>query len=86
MSFFDSWQFRSSYPSFAPGDRITVYATGYNRETDRLLARVGDTVLTVTGGTADDVDRKLTVDVKSFNDSNHTGEAELINAVDEGGF
>lgn len=86
MSFLKSWQFRSSRPDFEEGETIELYATGFEPESKNLLARVGDSLLRVNGGTEDMVDRKLKVKVTEFDKSDSRGEAELLEAFESSEF
>ncbi|WP_338729289.1 hypothetical protein [Haladaptatus sp. DJG-WS-42] len=68
--------FRTSTPSFDPGDEFSVFITGFNHS--GAVARVGDTMLYVDGATQAHVDQKVTVRVTAFDESTHEGEAELL--------
>jgi hypothetical protein len=75
------WSFRSSTPTFEPGDEISVFLTGVRG--DDVVARVGDSTLAVDGAAPGDVDRKAQVRVTEFDDNDHDGRAELLELVGE---
>jgi hypothetical protein len=78
MGFFDSWQFRTSRPSFGEGDHVELYASGFDESNNSLFAQVGDTRIDITNGEKDLVDRRIKVEIKSFDASSSTGKAELL--------
>ena len=68
--------FRTSKPTYSPGDELTVIVT--SRDGEDALVRIGDTVLRLPGA-ADDVtvDEEARIRVTAFDADNATGEAEL---------
>ncbi|MFC6733130.1 hypothetical protein [Haladaptatus sp. DYSN1] len=78
MSFLSNL-FRTSTPSFEPGQEFSVFITGY--DTDGAVARVGDTHLFVDGATEAHVDEKVRVRVLEFDDDAFEGKAELLNGA-----
>lgn len=81
MTVFEGWQFRTSNPTFEAGEEVELYATGYDPDRGALIARVGDTVIRIPEGSADDVDRRLRLRVSEF--SGDTGQAELLGVSEE---
>ena len=77
-SFFTGWHFRSSTPSFSPGQQIEAYLTGYNEQNQCGEARIGDTILRVPGTRPDQVDQLLTLQITQFDPTSNTGEAEAV--------
>ena len=75
MSLFKTWTFRSGRPEFHPGDRITVYLTAFDAESGRAEARIGDSVLDVSGARADQVDTLVELRVESFSADSSRGSA-----------
>lgn len=76
-AFFAGAEFRTSKPTYSPGDELTAIVTG--RDGEDALIRIGDTVLRLPGA-ADDVtvDEEARVRVTAFDDDSATGEAELV--------
>ncbi|QKK03539.1 MAG: hypothetical protein HND55_13230 [Pseudomonadota bacterium] len=74
---FANWRFRTSTPSFEPGDLVEVYLTAFDASTGEGEARIGDSVLKVSGATADQVDRLVTLRVASFDPQGARGTAAM---------
>ena len=83
-SFLAGVGFRSATPSFEPGEEVTVIVTG--RDGDAALARVGDTVLRVTGAPASAHHAKVRAEITAFDGSSARGEAEFLDVVGESAF
>jgi hypothetical protein len=83
-SFFAGAGFRTNTPAFESGEEITAFVTGVEDGTP--IARVGDTKLRVSGAPRDAVDTLVRLRVDSFDDGNHTGEAEYLETVGESAF
>jgi hypothetical protein len=77
VSLFENWRFRSSTPAFAPGENIRAYLTGFDPATGEGMVRIGDTVLTVTGASAAQLDQLVDLRVESFDAQHATGRATL---------
>ena len=77
MSLFENWRFRTSQPGFTPGEEIRAYLTGFDPDTGEGTARIGDTVLTVEGASAAQVDQLVELRVESFDVASATGRAAL---------
>lgn len=75
-AFFAGVGFRTSTPTYSPGDELTAIVT--DRDGEDALVRIGDTVLRLPGA-ADDVtvDEETRIRVTAFDDESATGEAEL---------
>jgi hypothetical protein len=80
-SFFTGWQFRSSTPSFGPGEEIEAYITGYDEARQRGEARIGDTIISVRGVEPAAVDQLVTLKILRFDPASNYGEAELVPAT-----
>jgi hypothetical protein len=78
------WSFRTNTPSFSEGDEISVFVTGV--EGGDPIARIGDSKLRVSSGSAALVDKRVLLRVTSFDDDSHTGEAEYLETVGESAF
>ena len=80
MSRFDAftagWSFRTTTPSFEAGEEITAFVTGY--EDGAGVARIGDTVLTLTDAAPELVDTQVDLRIEEFDDSDHTGRATVL--------
>ena len=80
MSRFDAftagWSFRTTTPSFEPGEEITAFVTGY--ENGSGVARIGDTVLTLTDAAPELVDTQIQLRIEEFDESDHTGRATVL--------
>lgn len=74
---FANWRFRTSTPSFEPGQQLEVYLTGFDESAGRGQARIGDTILEVDGARADQVDSLVHVKVESFDERAHRGSARV---------
>lgn len=73
---FSTWTFRSARPEFAPGEEITVYLTEYDQATGTGRARVGDSVLEISGlSSAARVDELVDLRVESFDPDSSRGRA-----------
>lgn len=77
-SMFQGMRLRTATPEFEVDGTINVNVTGFDEERGVGIARVGDTILTIDGATAEDVDRQYSVRVTEFDTDDHTGHAELI--------
>lgn len=75
---FANWRFRTSTPSFEPGQRIEVYLTAFDAGTGQAEARVGDSILEVSGATADQLDSLVELTVESFDRQTHRGNARKV--------
>ena len=75
-SFLTGWQFRTATPAFEPGQQIQAYLTDFDASRNVGVARIGDTVLTVHGVDAGDVDALMTLRVRQFDKTHHRGDAE----------
>lgn len=78
MSLFKTWTFRSAHPTFEAGEELTVYLTTIDADTGRAEARIGDSILEVSGARAEQLDQLVTLKVDSFDASSHRGRAQLI--------
>jgi hypothetical protein len=77
VSLFENLRFRTSQPAFVPGEEIRAYLTGFDPETGEGTVRIGDTVLTVEGASAAQVDQLVALRVDSFDVASATGRAVL---------
>jgi len=77
---FGNWRFRSSTPAFTPGEEIRAYLTGFDPATGAGTVRIGDTVLSVTGASAAQVDQLVDLRVESFDAAKAAGRAVLRQA------
>lgn len=78
------WSFRSTTPTFQPGERIEVFLTGIRDGTP--IARIGDTVVEVPDAPPGMVDSQIAVEVTSFDSSGYTGTAEFLGKTGESAF
>ena len=77
---FGNWRFRSARPALAPGEEIRAYLTGFDGGAREGTMRIGDTVLSVEGADAGQVDQLVTVRIEAFDPAQSTGRARLIAA------
>ena len=77
-SFITGWSFRTPTPAFEPGQRIDAYITDYDDAAQTGTARIGDTVLTVRGVDAGQIEQIVPMRITTFDTSAHRGEAELV--------
>lgn len=78
------WSFRTNKPSFQEGDEISVFVTGVEAGTP--VARIGDTKLRLTNGSADLVDKRVYLRVTEFDEDEHVGEAEYLRTIGDSAF
>lgn len=78
------WSFRTTHPTFAEGDEISVFITGYENGTP--IARVGDTKLRIPNASEDLVDSRVRLRVTQFDENDHVGDAEFLEKVGESAF
>jgi len=78
------WSFRSTTPTFEPGDEIEAFLTGVRDGVP--IARVGDTVLEVPDAPSGMVDSRIAVRVTGFDAGEHEGTAEFVEKVGESAF
>jgi hypothetical protein len=74
---FANWRFRTDTPTFRPGEPIRAYLTGFDPASGEGTARIGDTVLTVAGVSAAQLDQLVELRVESFDAEHATGRATL---------
>jgi hypothetical protein len=74
---FANWRFRTDTPAFRPGEQIRAYLTGFDPASSEGTARIGDTVLTVAGASAAQLDQLVELRVESFDAEHATGRATL---------
>jgi hypothetical protein len=74
---FRNWRFRAAKPGFVPGEDIRAYLTGFDPVTGEGKARIGDTVLTVAGAAADQLDQLVDLRVESFDATRAVGRAAV---------
>jgi hypothetical protein len=77
MSLFESWTFRSARPTFEAGEELSVYLTAFDRASGKGEARIGDSILEVSGARADQIDELVVVKVESFDEQTHRGVARV---------
>ncbi len=78
MSLFKTWTFRSNHPTFEAGEEINAYLTTIDADTGRAEARIGDSILEVSGAKPEQLDQLVMLRVQSFDDQNHRGQAQII--------
>lgn len=74
------WTFRTSKPSFEPGDEMELYVT--DAEDGTPIARVGDSFIHISDGSAALVGTRVRVRVDRFDDDTHTGHATMLEPVE----
>lgn len=72
---FANWRFRTSTPTFEPGEQLEVYLTNFDG--GRGEARIGDTILEVEGASVGQVDQLVEISIESFDKSAHRGQARI---------
>jgi hypothetical protein len=78
------WSFRSTTPTFEPGEEVEVFLTGIRDGSP--VARIGDTILEVPDAPAGMVDSRVRVRVEEFDASEHEGSAAFVEKVGESAF
>ncbi|WP_226010024.1 DUF7513 family protein [Halomicrobium salinisoli] len=82
--YFRGWSFRTSTPSFDPGQEVVVTLTDYDDERGRVFARVGDSRLYAGDGHGESaVGKRVRFRVDSFDADEHVGEGEVLEVVGE---
>ena len=76
--------FRTNTPSFAPGEEISAFVTGYDGGVP--VARVGDTVLRVEDAPENALDTRVRLRVEEFDGTAHRGTARYLETVGESSF
>lgn len=79
--YFKGWRFRSSTPSFDPGDEVSVFVNRYDEPEGVGVARIGDTSLYVEGTGPEHVERRVRVRVTEFDAANASGRGEFVETV-----
>jgi hypothetical protein len=74
---FRNWRFRAAKPAFAPGEEIRAYLTGFDPATGEGTVRIGDTVLSVTGASAVQLDQLVALRIERFDATSATGWAAI---------
>jgi hypothetical protein len=78
---FAGWTFRTNRPSYAVGDELTAFVTGY---TDGVAqVRIGDTIITLPDAEGGLGDRLVRLRVTEFDDGESTGRGELLGVVED---
>ena len=78
---FAGLRFRTTTPAFEVGETVPAFVTG--RSESGLLVRVGDTVLELPDADPSLLDAKVTVEIESFDESQHRGTARVVDVFDE---
>lgn len=84
------WRFRTNQPSFEPGEELQLFVTdikdeNVNEDGDvdgTLIARVGDSFIHISDGSAALVGSRVRVRIERFDADSHTGHARLLEPVD----
>ena len=82
--YFTGWRFRSSRPSFEPGDEISVFVAESNGNAGH--AYVGDTHLIVEGAGPETVEKRVRVRITEFDGTESTGRGEFLEVVGESSY
>jgi len=78
---FSGWTFRTNRPSYAAGDELTAFVTGYEGGVARV--RIGDTIITLPDAEPGLGDRLVRLRVTEFDADDSTGRGELLGVVEE---
>jgi hypothetical protein len=79
--FFEGWGFRTSKPTYAVGDELTAFVTGY--EDGVAQVRVGDTRISVPNAEPGLTESLVRLRVTAFDVEGATGEGELLGVVED---
>jgi hypothetical protein len=77
MSLFKTWKFRSARPTFEACEELNVYLTAFDADSGKAQARIGDSILEVSGARADQIDTLVQIRVESFDAQSHQGKATI---------
>ncbi|GAB6861466.1 hypothetical protein ACFR97_06445 [Haloplanus litoreus] len=80
--FFEGWTFRTNRPTYAAGDELTAFVTGY--ENGVAQVRIGDTIITLPDADRGLGDTLVRLRVTAFDDADATGTGELLGVVEAG--
>lgn len=72
---FAHWRFRADRPQFKPGDELRAYLTAFDPATGQGQMRIGDTVLSVDGAAAGQLDELVEVRIEQFDAARAVGRA-----------
>lgn len=78
------WTFRTARPDYEPGEEIEVMVT--SMQGDRAKARIGDSVLRITGAPEDALNTRVLVEVDEWDSEDHIGEGTYLETVGESAF
>ncbi|SDR26736.1 DUF7513 family protein [Natronobacterium texcoconense] len=83
--YFKGWQFRSTTPSLEPGTEVNVFVSRYDGDGIGVV-NVGDTRLYVEGVDPAHVEKRVRVEVTSFDEEKSTGRGEFREVVGESSY
>jgi hypothetical protein len=77
---FEGWGFRTNRPTYAVGDELTAFVTGY--EDGVALVRIGDTIIWLPDAAPGLSDSLVRLRVTAFDEGDRVGEGELLDVVE----
>ncbi|WP_255169458.1 DUF7513 family protein [Natrononativus amylolyticus] len=80
------WQFRSTTPTFEPGQTVNVFVARYDEREGVGIARIGDTILAVEGAEPAHVELQVRVRVTEFDAETAEGRGEFLEVVGESSY
>jgi len=79
--YLSGFSFRTTTPALEPGDTVNVFVSEYDEATGKGTAFVGDTELRVTEFEADDVDKRVAVDVTDYDADSGVARGTFVSVV-----
>ena len=79
--YLSGFSFRTTTPSLEPGRTVNVFVSEYDEATGEGIAFIGDTELRVAGFDADDVDKRVAVDVREYDADTGEARGEFVDVV-----
>jgi hypothetical protein len=78
------WTFRTAKPDYEAGEEIEVMVTSMQGDTAK--ARIGDSVLRISGAPGDALNTRVLVEVDEWDSEDHIGEGTYLETVGESAF
>ncbi|MGZ0746386.1 MULTISPECIES: DUF7513 family protein [unclassified Haloparvum] len=84
--YLSGFSFRTSTPSLEPGRTVNVFVSQYDDATGEGIALIGDTELRVAEFDPDDIDKRVAVDVREYDEATGVARGEFVDVVGESSY